>query len=145
MAKQRSRSNSKRTQYAQIEGLQDFLKDMGVLPAQMKRAESVFETLAAATVVTTAKHFAQEYGSQQMRAATTLQQRGGGTVQYGGLPFAMGAEFGAIQYGQFPEWRGNKDDAGYFFWPAIRNFRDDDMLDLWVREVWEVVQGLFSN
>lgn len=138
------RSSSKKS-YARIEGLQDFLKDMGVIPSEMARAERVFQTLAAATVVTTAKRFAAQEGRQQSRAAQTLTQLGHGTVSYGGTPWAMGAEFGSILYGQFPEWRGNKDDAGYFFWPAIRNFRDADMLDLWVREVWEVVEGLFSN
>lgn len=145
MATKRPSRGSKRTQFAKIEGLEDFLKDMGVLPAQMKRAEQVFQTIAAATVVTTAKEYATLEGRQQVKFAQTLLPRTGGTVQYGGLPGSMGAEFGSILYGQFPEWRGNKDDAGYFFWPAIRNFRDEDMLNLWVREVWEVVQGLFSN
>lgn len=144
MAQRRSRGGSKKS-YARIEGLQDFLKDMGVVPDQMARAEKVFQTIAAATVVTTAKRFAGQEGLQQARAAQTLTQSGNGIVSYGGTPWAMGAEFGSILYGQFPEWRGNREDAGYFFWPAIRNFRDDDMLDLWVREVWEVVEGLFSN
>lgn len=141
----RSRRNSKRTQFAHFEGLDDFLRDMNVLPAQIAQAERVFEAVAAATVVTTARQFAAMEGKQQVKAATTLRQAGPGVVQYGGLPFAMGAEFGSILYGQFPEWRGNKDDAGYFFYPAIRNFRDEDMLNLWVREVWTVVEGLFSN
>lgn len=131
--------------YAQIEGLQDFLKDMGVLPAHVKRAESVFQTLAAATVYTTAKQLASETGPQQVKFAQTLRQVGGGAVAYGGEPGAMGAEFGAIVYGQFPEWRGNREDAGYFFWPAIREFRDEDMINLWVREVWTVIEGLFSG
>jgi hypothetical protein len=137
--------NTKRTSYATINGLQDFLKDMGVVPAQMQRAESVFQAIAAATVVTTAKEFAANYGAQQQKYAQTLRAMGKGTVAYGGEAGALGAEFGALVYKQFPEWRGNKDDAGYFFWPAIREFRDEDMINLWVREVWAVVQGLFSN
>jgi len=129
---------------ATIEGLQDFLKDMGVIPTQMKRAESVFQTLAAATVYTTAKQLAIETGRQQVLYSQTLRQVGNGTVSYGGEPGAMGAEFGSYQWGQFPAWRGNKEDAGYFFWPAIREFRDEDMINLWVKQVWEVVQDLFS-
>ena len=144
MAKTGSRGTS-RKQYATIEGLQDFLRDMGVAPAQMQRAEKVFQTIAAATVYATAKQLASETGPQQVLYGSTLRQLGGGTVAYGGLPGAMGAEFGAIVYAQFPEWRGNKDEAGYFFWPAIREFRDEDMINLWVQEVWEVVQDLFSG
>lgn len=144
MPKTRSRSTS-RQQFATIEGLQDFLKDMGVVPREMKRAEQIFQTLAAATVYTTAKELAIRQGPQQVHFGQTLKQVGGGTVAYGGMPGAMGAEFGAIVYAQFPEWRGNKQDAGYFFWPAIREFRDEDMINLWVREVWEVVKDLFSS
>lgn len=145
MAKTRSRSGKGNEQYAKIEGLDDFLKDMGLIPAQVKRAEQVFQTIAAATVYATAKQLAMAEGPQQSMFAQTLRQMGGGTVAYGGVPGAMGAEFGSILYGQFPEWRGNKQDAGYFFWPAIREFRDEDMINLWVREVWEVVKDLFSG
>ena len=145
MATQQSRRSKNRQQTTQIAGLQDFLKDMGVLPAQMIRAESVFQTLAAATVVATAKSMAAETGKQQVQAAQDLRAQGEGTVVYGGKAWSFGAEFGSILYGQFPEWRGNKEDAGYFLWPAIREFRDEDMLNLWVKEVWSVVQGLFSN
>jgi len=130
--------------YAHIEGLERFLKDMGVLPSEMKRAEQVFMTIAAATVVAQAKSLAAAEGRQQQSAATTLKQLGAGIVQYGGTEWAMGAEFGSILYGQFPEWRGNKEHAGYFFWPAVRDFRDEDMINLWVREVWAVVEGLFT-
>lgn len=137
--------SSNRKSYARIEGLQHFLRDMGVLPAQMQRAEQIFQTIAAATVIATARDFAKSEGRQQQLAATTLQQLGNGVVSYGGTEWSMGAEFGSYVYGQFPLWRGNKDDAGYFFWPAIRNFRDEDMLDLWVQEVWTVVERLFSN
>lgn len=138
-------ASNKNTSYATINGLQDFLKDVGVIPAHMKRAESVFQSIAAATVVATAKELAATEGQQQIRYALTLRAMGQGTVAYGGQPGSMGAEFGAIIWAQFPEWRGNRDDAGYFFWPAIREFRDEDMINLWVRQVWTVVEGLFSN
>lgn len=144
MAENRSRHTTKKS-YARMDGLQDFLRDMGVMPAQIKRAEQVFETLAASTVYAAAKQLATEVGPQQVLYGQTLRQTGNGTVTYGGVPGAMGAEFGSIVYGQFPEWRGNKQDAGYFFWPAIREFRDEDMLNLWARQVWEVVKDLFSG
>lgn len=140
----RSRGTN-RKQYAQIEGLQDFIKDMGVAPKEIKRAEEIFNQLAAHSVVQMAKDNATHFGKQQARAAEDVRAIGSGTVQYGGKAWSFGAEFGSIQYGQFPDWRGNKDDAGYFLWPAIREFRDEDMLNLWVREVWTAVEGLFGN
>lgn len=131
--------------YAHIDGLSDFLKDMGVLPAQMARAERIFQTLAATTVLTLAQANARDFGRQQNRAAEDLKVAGPGTVVYGGKAWSFGAEFGSYQFKQFPEWRGNKEDAGYFFWPAIGEFRDEDMINQWVQEVWSVVEGLFSN
>jgi hypothetical protein len=35
------------------------------------------------------------------------------------VPWALGWEFGS-RHRQFPPWRGAGRDAGYFFWPAIR-------------------------
>lgn len=142
---ERSRGSKRKQTQATIVGLQDFLRDMGVIPREMRRAEQVFQSIAATTVSATAKQFAQMEGPQQVLYAQTLKPMGNGTVQYGGIGGSMGAEFGAIIYAQFPEWRGNKQDAGYFFWPAIRQFRDEDMINLWVREVWEVVKDLFST
>jgi hypothetical protein len=36
------------------------------------------------------------------------------------VPWVLGHEFGSGRYPQFPPWRGNKADAGYFFYPAVR-------------------------
>jgi hypothetical protein len=139
----RKRASSRKS-YAKIEGLDDFLKSMGVVDAELARAEKIFQTLAAATVITLAKDNAERWGRQQARAAETLQAIGSGTVQFGGTEWSMGAEFGSILYGQFPQWRGRGMGAGYFFWPAIEEFRDEDMINLWVREVWAQVENLFS-
>jgi predicted deacylase len=66
MAQTRSRGTSRRQPVnATIEGLQGFLKDMGVIPSQMARAEKVFQTIAAATVYTTAKQLAIQEGPYQ--------------------------------------------------------------------------------
>jgi len=56
------------------------------------------------------------------------QQRGaavriGGGSSVGGL-VALGNEFGALRYKQFPPWRGNGEEAGYALWPSIRENRD---------------------
>ncbi len=139
------KSNPNRKSYITFEGLRDFLKDLGAAESELDDAERVFKTLAAATVVTRAKDIARGVGRQQTRASQDVKVAGPGTVVYGGLPWSFGAEFGAIVYKQFPLWRGNKEDAGYFFWPAIREFRDQDMLELWVREVWAQVKDLFVD
>lgn len=139
------KSNPDRKSYARFEGLRDFLRDLGVAEQELNHAEKVFKALAAATVVARSKSLAQQVGRQQIRASEDVRVAGPGVVSYGGKPWSFGAEFGSYVYGQFPRWRGNKDDAGYFFWPAIREFRDDAMLELWVRQVWEQVQDLFAG
>lgn len=41
------------------------------------------------------------------------------------VPWALGFEFGSAVHRQFPPWRGNGGDAGYFFWPEIRAAREE--------------------
>jgi hypothetical protein len=36
------------------------------------------------------------------------------------VPWALGFEFGSFRFRQFPDWRGNDERAGYFFWPTVR-------------------------
>jgi hypothetical protein len=131
------------TKYARIEGLREFLRDMGVAKQNIENAERVFGAIAAATVVSMAKQKA--YTKQMKAAAQDLKVVGSGTVQYGGRPYSIGAEFGAIQWHQFQDWKGNQDDAGHFLWPSIREFRDEDMLDLWARTVWEQMKQSFAG
>lgn len=141
----RRRFTSRNKSYAHIEGLKDFLKDMGVAEANIRDAEKVFATIAASTVEQRAKDMAVAEGRLPGLASQEVKVAGPGTVVYGGKGYSMGAEFGALQYKQFEAWRGNKDEAGYFFWPAIREFRDEDMLNLWVDEVWKVIKPMFPD
>ena len=50
-------------------------------------------------------------------------------VSIGGpnVPWALGHEFGSLVFKQFPPWRGNKQDAGYFLWPTIREAREEEI------------------
>lgn len=121
-------------------GLDDFLKGIGALDDEVKKAEDLYVRRAAKTIVKRAKENARRVGRQQVKAAKGLKITGPGEVTYGGLEWSMGAEFGSYVFRQFPEWRGNKGDAGYFFWPAVRQFRDSDMVSLWARQVWRTVQ-----
>lgn len=141
----RRRFTARNKSYAHIEGLEDYLRDLGVAKHNIERAEQQFAKIAAATVATRAKEMARAEGPLPALASQEVDVVGPGTVAYGGKGYSMGAEFGALQYKQFEMWRGNKDDAGYFFWPAIREFRDDDMLNAWVEEVWKVIKPLFPD
>ncbi len=55
---------------------------------------------------------------------------------------AVGSEFGAKQYPQFPRWRGNDENAGYYVWPTIRDLVRTKQLE----ELYEdaIVEGLKS-
>lgn len=121
-----------------IDGLKDFVKDIEGARDTLLEADKVYRTLAAKHIRDAAKAKAETVGRQQARASEDVRARAG-TVTYGGKEWSFGAEFGSYQYDQFPEWRGNKDDAGYFLWPSVREFIDDDMLDLWTKEVWNKV------
>lgn len=55
------------------------------------------------------------------------------------VPFALGAEFGARQFPQFPPWKGNQwkgvpEGIGYFFHPPIADNLDEAM-DLYMQAV----------
>lgn len=136
---------SRRKTFAHIEGLEEFIRDAGVAEKNIKDAEKVFMAVAATTVAEGARQLGRELGSIQEKASVDVRVASLGTVAYGGAAYSFGAEFGAIQWRQFDEWRGNQQDAGYFFWPAIREFRDEDMLDTWVKHVWENVKFAFPG
>lgn len=136
---------SRRKSFAHIEGLEEFIRDAGVAERNMKDAEKVFMAVAATTVAEGARQMGREQGGVAEKAATDVRVAALGTVAYGGEAYSFGAEFGAIQWKQFDEWRGNGTDAGYFFWPAIREFRDEKMLDQWVKHVWENVKFAFPE
>lgn len=145
MAERKRSRNAANKSYAHIDGLRDFLKDVGVAKHEMVQAEQLFAAIAASTVVTRAKEIARTEGKLATKASADVKVAGPGAVSFGGQGFSFGAEFGALQYEQFKIWRGNQDDAGYFFWPAIREFRDEDMLNLWVEEVWKAIKPAFPD
>jgi hypothetical protein len=131
--------------YAHIEGMKDFLRDLGVAERHWAVAEKVFLATAATTVVQRARDIAKSEGRLAIKSSRDVRTGGLGVVVYGGQGYSMGAEFGALQYKQFEMWRGNRDDAGYFLWPAIREFRDEEMLNLWAKEVWMAIKPAFPD
>lgn len=129
-----------------IEGTKDFRKlarGLARTPAAMARAERSFYVAAARTVEAMARDEAHQRGGIAAKSAKDVRSGKPGTVVYGGQGYSMGAEFGSYRYKQFKIWRGNGDDAGYFLWPSIRQFRDKRFVDMWQKQVWRVVRHEF--
>lgn len=125
-----------------VEGLAEYIRDLDLAPAQLKNADRLFRNYAASTVFAMARANATRDGSVANKAKDDLKITGVGRVRYGGQPYDMGAEFGAYAYRQFLRWRGNGDEAGYFFWPAIREYREKAMTNDWIKKVWSTVAAL---
>lgn len=125
-----------------VEGLEQFLRDLNLAPTQLKQADRLFRTLAAQKVRDMARRNADAEGSVAAKASTDVRVSGLGRVTLSGNPYDMGAEFGSYQYHQFQRWRGSGDDAGYFFWPAIREYRDKSMSEDWIKNAWKALDLL---
>jgi len=59
-------------------------------------------------------------------------------------PWALGAEFGAQRWKQFPAWRGNDKGAGYFLWPSIRDHREE-IMDLYMEALDKLAGKAFPD
>lgn len=130
--------------YVSAPGLDEFIEKLGLAPAKAQKAETIFERAAANTLVERAKEMAIAEGSTAKHSAKDIKRSGNAAV-FGGEPYDFGAEFGALVYKQFRPWTGNGDDAGYFFWPAVRSFRDVDMVKVWEETVWQAISEPFNN
>ena len=135
------------TSYAHIDysDVTAFARDIARTPVDIAKAENRFYAASVGAVIGMAQAEAATVGRQAAKAAADLKPIGINTVLYGGKGYSKGAEFGSIQYKQFKMWRGNSDDAGYFLWPAIRQFRDKEFRTEWDRSVWTVIQRDFTN
>jgi hypothetical protein len=123
----------------QVRGLREFrdaLREAGEkMPRELQRANKAVAQLVAEKAAATAR----SQGPAGARAARALSASAGqlsATVRLSGeqVPGALGQEFGAGHdmprqtargtvrgWNQFPSWRGNGTDAGYFLWPTIRS------------------------
>ncbi len=59
----------------------------------------------------------------------------------GGLPAGRGRRGGRAQ---FPPWRGNDSDAGYFLWPTVRD-RQDDVVEQMLNAIEETLAGAYPD
>jgi hypothetical protein len=140
-----------------IEGLAELQRELRRLSAEAPKELRKTHLEAAEYVRDRARAKARSVGPMQAKAATTLvaaaEQRyakvrlGKAGVAWG---FALGAEYGARAYPQFPAWRGNQwtDEGGvgvgYFLHPAIRE-SGDGLLDLYDRELAALTRRAFPH
>jgi hypothetical protein len=122
-----------------VEGLDELRKALKALGDMDSTKEfkaagyTIMERVAAE-----AKGRAAGLGRMQARAGASIKPARvatGGAVRFGGgVPWAMGSEFGAGQgvprntargtvagWNQFMPWRGSGGGAGYFLWPTVRD------------------------
>lgn len=112
----------------QILGLKELRRDLRTWSRKAPRLVSLAHKRLAKKVAAQAKASASAQGSVAGKTAPSIRASGTQTsaaVLLGGpqAPYALGAEFGALQYPQFKPWRGNGPDAGYFLYPTIRKMQ----------------------
>jgi hypothetical protein len=113
-----------------IEGLRELVRDFrraeGNLPKEIQKSN---KSLAEKVAERTKASFSSRDGVAPKVAASVkaLATQRGAHVRIGGnaYPYALGSEFGAIVFKQFPPWRGNGPGAGYSLFPTIRSMRTD--------------------
>jgi hypothetical protein len=131
-----------------VEGLASFLREIKAIDAELPKAvQKANKDIAELIAGKTASAFSGGIGAAPKVAATVkafAQQRQAGVQFGGGLPYAMGVEFGSEQYSQFQPWRGNAGNAGYYLYPTIRANRDE-IVDHVERAINEVTRFAFPR
>jgi hypothetical protein len=134
-----------RTSHAELEGIRELLKGLGYAEKHWKDAEDAYFEIAVKSIIERARATARSEGRLEAKAAEDLKRGGLGVVVYGGQGYSRGAEFGSYQYKQFETWRGNGDDAGYFLWPTIREYRDEDFINEYAENVLTILKQAFPD
>lgn len=127
---------------ARVYGVREFNRNLRAAGVATRELSEPGRKMAQEFVIPHALYAASRLGRGYVRAAFTLRPASsvnGGAVRLGDrqVPDALGWEFGSyrnnrrkrmgpgssrsyVGYRQFREWRGSRDDAGYFLWPTIR-------------------------
>lgn len=132
--------------YFHVAGLNDFRMELSALGSMLPVSLRDFNKEAADKIVSAGKSKARR--PQQAKAAESLRaSRSSKHVAVllgdsGRYAFALGAEFGARAYAQFPPWRGNQWNSwgggpGYFLHPAIR-----EVGETVIEDYWDSIRGL---
>ena len=127
-----------------VVGADEFARALRKMDRDLYREMTQANRAIGTMVVKRGRAKAASYSSQAKKASGSMRvasARSGINLSLGGgrWPYALGAEFGALQYAQFPQWRGNQyvswdDGVGYFFHPAIRESQEE-VLDLYMQAV----------
>lgn len=147
----------------QIVGLKELQRDLRTVDAKAPSELRKINLEAAQLVTTRAKAAATAQGGLAAKSAGALraaaEQRGAAVrlIATPAIPFALGAEFGAVHnrirhrrtgtykgYNQFKAWRGNGSAAGYFLYPTIRA-SDQAIVDIYVKRLGELLATAFPN
>lgn len=111
--------------HIQIIGLKELRRDLRSWDRKAPRLVTAAHRKIAKEVKAAAQSKASSLGSVAAKSAPAIGHVAtmtGAGVKLDGVkhPYALGAEFGALQYPQFKPWTGNSLDAGYFLYPTIR-------------------------
>lgn len=120
-----------------VDGLDDLRRDLKSLGAEFPKMLGQANKSAAEVVAHQAESNAAAIGSTAAHVAPSIKASSAAanakvTLGNSSYPMALGAEFGAKKYPQFPPWRGNQWDpdaggTGYFLHPAVRQTREEFM------------------
>lgn len=138
LAGRRGRRTTGQGGRVQIEGLHEFLRDLGDADRSLRIEFNRIIRSVGAPIVADAQRRYYGAGGYERHTGKSLAgikvatHFGGAVVSLGGgrLRYLLGQEWGSFQYPQFGEPRGrwhaaSDDEAGTFFWPAWRAGVDD--------------------
>jgi hypothetical protein len=116
-----------------------------VVPAAKEMAAQGFTNIAGHSV---------HPGAAVVNSIRALRQQKSAVIAFGSakVPYAAGMEFGSMggkgKHGghtnQFGQWRGNKDGAGYFIWPVIRN-KNAEIIERYVSLMGKLTSMAFNT
>lgn len=127
-----------------VTGAEEFARALKETDRNLSREFSKANRSIGTKISAAQKSEASAYSKQAAAASAAISittMRGGLAMRLssGKVPFALGAEFGAKKYPQFPSWRGNQwsglpEGIGYWFHPGIAD-NYDEALDLYMQAV----------
>ena len=132
-----------------LTGLKELNQELRKLDATFPKAVRQVNWRVAENVAQKARSSAESQGGVIAKAAPSIKamaQQARAQVKIGGerYPYALGGEFGSVQYPQFKAWRGSGGDAGYALYPALRSERSE-IERTYLGMIDEVTRAAFPN
>ena len=152
----RRRSRPAPQQVIAVEGYNEFKRDLGKVSKDLKKDLKGASQKLSELVNKRAQAKARGLGGVAAKSAPALTPKAtlkGARIILDGkaYPYALGAEFGSIQYGQFENWTGNRwtadaSDIGYFLHPTIYDaVRDRTVLTIYEEELARLDRKAFPD